>query len=85
LVDNEVPFVIVFTKTDRVSEQKLEELQGEFKTKLSEWFDPLPEMYSTSAVDRKGRTALIKLIESVVGTSRKGPKTKSPPPRNTPW
>jgi len=31
LVDNEVPFVIVFTKTDRVSEQKLEELQGELQ------------------------------------------------------
>ena len=85
MVDNEVPFVLVFTKTDRISSQKLEELQNEYKTKLGEWFDPLPEMYSTSAVERTGRTALIKLIESVVGQAKKGPKTKAPPPRKTPW
>lgn len=85
MIENEVPFVIVFTKTDRVSTAKLAELEQTYREILGQWCEQLPEFYSCSSVARTGRNGLLKLIESVVRERAAQPPPKSKPKRNTPW
>ena len=63
LVDNAVPFVLVFTKTDDASAAKVQRNIALFQERLAAWCEKLPEVFTTSAVERKGRGDLLKLIE----------------------
>lgn len=85
LVDHAVPFVLVFTKTDRVSPDKLREHIESFRTQLSEWCETPPESFTCSAVNRQGRHAILSLIESLLTPEQKQRPTPKPPRRNTPW
>ena len=63
LVDNSVPFVLVFTKTDAVPPATVQQNIALFQERLAVWCEKLPEVFTTSAVERKGRGDLLKLIE----------------------
>lgn len=85
LVDNEMPFVLVFTKTDRVSLEKVRENIEAFKAKLAEWCETMPEIFTCSAVALQGRHALLEVINSILKPEQKRRPVPKPPPRNTPW
>ncbi len=86
LSDHEVPFVLVFTKIDRASSDKVQEHMDAMKALLSERFENLPEIYTTSSIERRGRSALLKVIESTVRPRKKSKETTPKrSPRNTPW
>lgn len=63
LVDNAVPFVLVFTKTDAAPAAKVQGNIALFQERLTVWCEKLPEVFTTSAVEHKGRGELLKLIE----------------------
>jgi GTP-binding protein len=60
-----VPFVLVFTKTDKQSAYKTGTNVTAFKQKLAETWEELPPMFLTSSEERKGRDEILDFIESV--------------------
>ena len=64
LGENQVPFVIVFTKADKLGSGKLAENIENYKKKLSEEWEELPTMIVTSSEKKTGRDDILDLIEN---------------------
>ena len=62
LVRHAVPFVLVFTKTDKVSADTVQANITAFTASISAWFEKLPEVFTCSAVTRQGRQELLGVI-----------------------
>ena len=62
LADNSVPFVLVFTKTDKVQASTVSANIKAFEARISEWCETLPEILTCSSTARSGRAALLNLI-----------------------
>ena len=60
---NEVPFTIIFTKTDKVSNNKVASTVAEFKKKLSENWEEMPEIILSSSVNQTGKNEILSFIE----------------------
>lgn len=65
LGENNVPFAIVFTKSDKVSQSNLSENMKKFKEKLSESWEELPPVFVTSSEKVRGRIELLDYIETI--------------------
>lgn len=65
LGENEVPFAIVFTKSDKVGKGRLTENIGVYKQTLLETWEELPPIFITSAEKGDGGKELINYIESI--------------------
>lgn len=62
LGENQVPFVIAYTKCDRVSKLKLHRNLTEIRKALLESWDELPTEFITSAEHRTGRDEVLNFI-----------------------
>ncbi|MCG8600702.1 MAG: ribosome biogenesis GTP-binding protein YihA/YsxC [Verrucomicrobiales bacterium] len=62
LVEKEVPFSLVFTKSDKVKKGKLAANQEQFLEVLSQYIDGAPRVFTTSAKDGDGRLELLDAI-----------------------
>lgn len=62
----QLPFVIVFTKADKMKPGGLERNVELFKTQLLEVFNVLPDVFITSADDRTGREELLDFIRNTM-------------------
>ena len=60
-----VPFVMIFTKTDKQSATRTQELVAAYLTKMSETWDELPRHFVTSAESGVGRDEVLNFIEEV--------------------
>ncbi len=60
-----VPFVIVFTKTDRKKARGLANVEA-FKNALLEYWEDLPAVFLTSAVTTDGRDELLSFLETTL-------------------
>jgi GTP-binding protein len=60
-----IPFVLVFTKTDKQSLNKTQEAVAAYRKKLSETWEEIPQMFITSSAEKKGREEILDFIESV--------------------
>lgn len=63
---NQIPFSIVFTKTDKISEKQLAKSVDLFKAKLFEQWEELPEMFYSSSKNSNGKEQIISYIESTL-------------------
>jgi GTP-binding protein len=63
LASNSIPFVLVFTKSDRVKPAKLRTNLEAFTARISGWFEKLPAVFTCSATTKQGREELLALIE----------------------
>lgn len=63
LGEKHIPFVIVFTKTDKLNKRKTGENVRDFKNRLSETWEELPQVILSSADDKTGRDELLGFIE----------------------
>ncbi len=61
-----IPFAIVFTKGDKLGPMALQRRIEEAKTRLSEDWEELPTMISTSSKTGKGTEDLLDYIESIL-------------------
>jgi GTP-binding protein len=61
-----IPFVIVYTKTDKLSTEEYEKNTQAFKDALSETWNDLPMQFPSSAKTSSGRDNIIKYIEQLV-------------------
>lgn len=58
-----LPFVLVFTKTDKLSARQLDQNLESYKNTLLESWEELPEIFLTSATSKSGRDELLSFIE----------------------
>lgn len=61
---NGIPFVIVITKADKVSQRELMQNIKGMKEILKEEWEPLPHIIITSSATKQGRNQLLEFIES---------------------
>lgn len=62
---NGVPFVIVFTKADKLSRARQESNVAAYMNHLTEQWEELPQYFITSATTRLGREELLDYIEKI--------------------
>ena len=60
---NQVPLVLCFTKSDKLSAAQLEHKLHLYRERLSETWEPLPDFLITSSVNQKGKEELIDIID----------------------
>ena len=65
LGENDVPFSIVFTKSDKLSTLRLQLNVEAYKDKLKESWDELPPLFITSSEKKLGRDELIDYIDKI--------------------
>jgi len=63
LARHAVPFVFVFTKTDKVSAVTVQTNIAAFTDRISAWFEKLPAVFTCSATTRHGRPELLRVID----------------------
>lgn len=68
-----IPFVMVFTKTDKQSASQTRALLTAYLAKLSESWDELPRYFVTSAETGVGRDEVLNFIEEVNRQMRENP------------
>lgn len=67
----EIPFGIVFTKTDKLTKQELTKNLEVYKKELLENWDELPEIFITSAEKKEGAKELLRFIGESNGLFKK--------------
>jgi GTP-binding protein len=66
LAGNTIPFVLIFTKTDRVSAATVQKNIMAFTDRISGWSVNLPEIFTCSAKTKQGRKELLAVIEEAL-------------------
>lgn len=65
LGENEVPFAIIFTKSDKLGKETLQRNISTYKAKMSEQWEEMPPYFITSSVTRLGANEILDYIESI--------------------
>ncbi len=63
--DAEIPFAIVFTKSDKVSQAELNKNMKAFKDELHKTWEEIPPVFITSSVKTKGKDDLLNYIDDL--------------------
>lgn len=63
LGEDGIPFVIVFTKADKLSQRQADMNVAAYKNTLLETWEELPEIFVTSSESKTGREELLSFIE----------------------
>ena len=79
LASHALPFVIVFTKTDRGTPEAVAANIAAFKERIAGWFEQLPEIFQCSSATGHGRTELLAVIGKIVDAGPATPKFVPPP------
>lgn len=89
LAGHAVPFVLVFTKTDKVSEATVQANVATFTNRIAAWFEKLPARFTCSAVTGQGRRELLGVIDeqmtainaaanrALIDTENSSPRTRA--------
>ncbi len=65
LGENGIPFSIIFTKTDKLGKNKLNDSLNEYKKKLFEVWEELPSIFLSSSLKKEGREEILNYIEEI--------------------
>jgi len=83
LTRNSIPFVLVFTKTDRGTPETVQANIAAFKAAIAGWFEKLPEIFQCSSTTGQGRSELLGVITATLDAGPAEPeptKPAAPPP-----
>ena len=61
-----VPFVLVFTKTDKATPEAVEANITAFTARIAGWFEQLPAIFKCSATAEQGRQDLLGVIDEAM-------------------
>jgi GTP-binding protein len=64
-----LPFAMIFTKTDKVNANTVNQNIAQFRQKLLETWEELPPYFATSTVTAKGKMELLDYIEQIINQS----------------
>ncbi len=65
LGENEVPFTIIFTKTDKIGRGRLKENIKAYQEAMSGTWEELPPMLCSSSENKEGREEILDFIEEI--------------------
>jgi GTP-binding protein len=65
LGENQTPFALIFTKTDKLSKKALSNNMDIFKNKLSEMWEEIPPTFVESAETGAGKQEILDYIEKI--------------------
>jgi len=65
----QIPFAIVFTKTDKVTQKQLSDNTKAFKHEMLKTWEELPQCFYTSATTKRGRDEILEFITGTVSSS----------------
>jgi GTP-binding protein len=65
LAENEIPFSIIFTKSDKIGKTVLSKNTLKFKQEMLKEWESLPETFTTSSVKKTGLTEFVKYVEKL--------------------
>jgi GTP-binding protein len=65
LGESQVPFVMVFTKVDKLTPKEQTEYQQKYSEKMLETWDETPMMFESSAENGLGRDEILAFINNV--------------------
>jgi GTP-binding protein len=65
LGENQVPFVMVFTKSDKLSSSALNNNIMNYKKEMLKEWESVPDIFFTSAENKNGRIELLNFIEKI--------------------
>lgn len=65
---NQIPFAMVFTKTDKLSSSKVQKHISQYNKRMLKDWEFLPEQFITSSMTKQGRTQLLDYVEEINGT-----------------
>ena len=77
LARHAVPFVLVFTKTDRGTPEAVQANIAAFTARIAGWFEKLPEIFKCSSTTGQGRSELLGVIAATLAA---GPAESEPKP-----
>ena len=63
LGENQIPFVIVFTKMDKLSSSQLNKNTTKYKTEMLKTWEDIPQTFRTSTESGLGKSEILKFIE----------------------
>ena len=63
LVRHEVPFVFVFTKTDKITPAAAQTNIAAFTARIAPWFEKPPAVFTCSTTNQQGRQDLLGVID----------------------
>ena len=64
LGEKEIPFVMVFTKTDKLSKTALSKNMVQYKKEMLKSWETLPQIFFSSALQKKGAKGILEFINS---------------------
>jgi len=70
LASNTIPFVLVFTKTDKVKPAVVHANIEAFKVRIADWCEAPPEIFTCSAAAKQGRGKLLGVIAEAIAAAR---------------
>jgi len=66
LADNEVPFIVIFTKTDKLSNNKVQSTIAKYRKLMKKRWDVLPQFLQTSSTEQLGKREVLDTIQSII-------------------
>lgn len=66
--ENLLPFSMVFTKTDKLSNVELQKNLAAYKREMLKYWEEMPPMFTTSSVSGQGREELLNYIQELIDT-----------------
>jgi len=63
LGQNQIPFVIIFTKMDKLSSSQLNKNIAKYKTEMLKTWEDIPQIFRSSAESGLGKSEILKFIE----------------------
>lgn len=63
--EHKIPFVVVFTKTDKGKTLKIQKNMADFNRELKKSWNELPQQFLSSSNNRTGRAEILSLIDDV--------------------
>lgn len=70
LGENEIPFVMIFTKTDKLGRVAIEKNVAAYRDEMSKNWEELPRIFVTSAEKGTGKEELLDFIAETIGSSQ---------------
>ncbi len=67
LIENQVPFALVFTKTDKVSPTVVKTNIEQFQAAMAEWSQGTPQIFTSSVKKREGYREILGFIGEAIG------------------
>ena len=61
-----LPFVLVFTKSDKISAVQVDKNVAAFKREMLKLWEEIPRIFITSAIQNKGRDEILEFIEKTI-------------------